>query len=376
MTRRLLTIGHSYVVTGNRRLAHEIGVQGRGRWEVTAVAPSTFRGDLGPLRAARWDGEALELRTVQVRLNRIIHFMRYAHLDAALGGTWDIVHAWEEPYIAAGAQIATAVPSRARFVVSTFQNIPKKYPWPLSSYEDTTMARADGWIAFGRTVHDALADRDGYAGKPSRIIPPGVDLECFAPNPSASAAVRTRLGWAGHVPVAGYLGRFEPQKGLETLVDALERCRTPWHALFVGGGSLEPFLQRFASRHPAAVRVITGVPHRDVPAWVNAMSLLCAPSVTTPNWREQFGRMLIEAMACGVPVAGSDSGEIPHVIGDAGIVLPEHDVDAWIRVLERVLPDAAERARLGAAGRERAAAKFSWPIVARAHLDWFEELAS
>jgi len=370
---RILTIGHSYVVTENRRLAHEMGVQGKGQWEVTAVAPSTFRGDLGPLRAQRCDGEALELRTVQVRLNRSMHFMRYAHLDAALGGSWDIVHAWEEPYIAAGAQIAAAAPRSARFVVSTFQNISKKYPWPLSSYEESTMARADGWIAFGRTVRDALQDRPAYAGKPCRVIPPGVDLETFKPDPAAGPAIRVRIGWDDDVPIAGYLGRFEPQKGIETLVAALERCHTPWHALFVGGGSLEPFLQRFASRHPADVRVITGVPHRDVPAWVNAMSLLCAPSITTPKWREQFGRMLIEAMACAVPVAGSDSGEIPHVIGDAGIVLPEQDVDAWIRVLERVLPDAAERARLGAAGRDRAASTFSWPIVARAHLDWFEQ---
>jgi glycosyltransferase involved in cell wall biosynthesis len=328
------------------------------------------------LRAQRRDGEALELRTVQVRRNRSIHLMRYAHLDAALGGAWDIVHAWEEPYIAAGAQIAAAAPRGARFVVSTFQNIAKKYPWPLSSYEQSTMSRADGWIAFGRTVHETLAARVGYAGKPSRIIPPGVDLETFRPNAAAGAAIRARLGWDASVAVAGYLGRFEPQKGIETLVSALARCRTPWRALFLGGGSLEPFLQRFASKHPDNVRVITGVPHGEVPAWLNAMSLLCAPSVTTPKWREQFGRMLIEAMACGVPVAGSDSGEIPHVIGDAGLVLPEHDVNAWIRMLERVLPDSAEHVRLGEAGRDRAATTFSWPIVARAHLDWFEELMS
>jgi len=373
---RILTIGHSYVVSENRRLAHEMGVQGRGQWEVTAVAPSTFRGDLGPLRAERRDGEALELRTVQARWNRHIHFMRYAHLAAALRGNWDVVHAWEEPYIAAGAQIAAAAPPSACFVVSTFQNISKQYPWPLSSYEESTMARADGWIAFGRTVHETLVAREGYAGTPSRIIPPGVDLGTFAPDTAAGAAIRQRLGWEDAVPVAGYLGRFEPQKGIETLTAALERCTTPWHALFVGGGSLEPFLQHFASRHPAHVRIITGVPHDEVPAWLNAMSLLCAPSVTTAKWREQFGRMLIEAMACGVPVAGSNSGEIPHVIEDAGLVVPEQDVEAWVRVLERVLPDPAERTRLGAVGRERAAATFSWPVVARAHLDWFEELLS
>jgi glycosyltransferase involved in cell wall biosynthesis len=371
----LLTIGHSYVVTEYLRLAHEMAVQGKGRWEVTAIAPATFRGDLGPLRAEAAAGEAGALRTVPVRLNRSMHLMRYGKLDEAMTGRWDVVHAWEEPYIAAGAQIAAAVPDRARFVVSSFQNIAKTYPWPLSSFESATMARADGWIAFGQTVHETLAPRRGYEGKPSIVIPPGVDMTAFRPDAAAAAATRARLEWDEGVPIAGYLGRFEPQKGIETLISALERCRTPWRALFVGGGSLEPLLREFARRHPAKVRIATGVAHRDVPAWLSAMALLCAPSVTTRTWREQFGRMLIEAMACGVPVAGSDSGEIPHVIGPAGLVLPERDVDAWHRMLDAVLPDAAERARLGAAGRERANAAFSWPIVARAHLAWFEELA-
>src|SRR5690349_16528610 len=119
--RRLLTIGHSYVVTENRRLAHEIGVQGRGRWDVVAIAPTRFHGDLGPIEARAGDNEMLELRPVPVRFGRSPHLLRYSGLRAAADGSWDVVHAWEEPYVAAGAQIAAAAPRSSKLVFSTFQ---------------------------------------------------------------------------------------------------------------------------------------------------------------------------------------------------------------------------------------------------------------
>jgi glycosyltransferase involved in cell wall biosynthesis len=374
MARRLLTIGHSYVVTGNRRLAHEIGVQGRGRWDVVAVAPQRFRGDLGWIEARPSDDEALELRIVPMRFGRSPHFMRYGGLSAAMSGTWDVVHAWEEPYVSAGAQIAAAAPRSAKLVYSTFQNIAKQYPWPLRAFERQSMSRADAWIAFGDSVHATLKSREGYAARPSRVINPGVDLQAFRPDAGAGADVRRELGWPESARVAGFLGRFEPEKGIDLLSRALEGLSTPWHALFVGGGSCEAQLRTFAARHPSRVRVITGVQHGDVPRWLNAMTVLCAPSQTTPSWREQFGRMLIEAMACGVPVLGSDSGEIPHVIGDAGGVLPEAQVEAWTSAIGSVFDDPKLRREYSTRGLARARERFAWPVIARAHLGWFEEV--
>jgi len=104
------------------------------------------------------------------------------------------------------------------------------------------------------------------------------------------------------------------------------------------------------------------------------MDVLCAPSLTRRNWREQVGRMLIEAFASGVPVIGSSSGEIPHTIGDAGLIVREGDVVAWTNALEGVLTDPAERARMSAGGLARARGCFGWPVVARAYLDLFDEL--
>ena len=84
--------------------------------------------------------------------------------------------------------------------------------------------------------------------------------------------------------------------------------------------------------------------------------------------------MLIEAFACAVPVVGSDSGEIPYVIDNAGLVVGEADEAGWRCALEELLADPGRRQELGRRGLERADTCYAWPIVARQHLDFFTEL--
>jgi glycosyltransferase involved in cell wall biosynthesis len=84
--------------------------------------------------------------------------------------------------------------------------------------------------------------------------------------------------------------------------------------------------------------------------------------------------MLIEAFACAIPVIGSDSGEIPYVIGDAGLIAREGDENAWISAIERLLTEADARRELGARGLDRATKVYAWPKVAQGYLEFFEEL--
>src|SRR5262249_61233822 len=91
--------------------------------------------------------------------------------------------------------------------------------------------------------------------------------------------------------------------------------------------------------------------------------------------RGQFGRRLREAVACGAPVVGSDSGEIPHVLRGAGVVVGEDDLPAWVRTLDGLLEAPARQRELAERGLSRAL-DFSWPAVARQHLDFFERILS
>jgi glycosyltransferase involved in cell wall biosynthesis len=377
-TRRLLTIGHSYVVAGNRRLAHAIQRAAGGTWEVHVGAPDYFHGgrDLRPVRFTRPGPEPCPVTPLPARLTRFVHLFTYGRgVRDLLRSGWDVVHAWEEPYILAGAQLAAATPAGSRFVFRTAQSLDKWYPPPFSWFERYSLGRADGWICSGRTVAENLLGRPGYAGKPMARIPLGVDVGVFRPDPAAGAAVRRELGWAaGGPPVVGYLGRFVPEKGLGLLTRALEVVRAPWRALFVGGGPQEAELRAWAARFPDRVRVCTTVGHASVPRYLNAMDVLAAPSQTTPRWREQFGRMLVEAMACGVPVVGSDSGEIPFVLDGVGEVVGEADEAGWAKALGELIESPVRRADLADRGLAAAHDLYAWDEVGRQYLAFFERV--
>ena len=369
--RRLLTIAHSYCVDVNRRLPQELARA--GTWDVTAVAPARFRGDFGWHVTTPLATEACEVVPVPVRFGGRIHMMLYGgELVRLLQEPWDVVHCWEEPYVASAAQIANATSLRVPLVFATFQNIVKRYPPPFNWIERTAMRRADGMIAFGHTARTVL-DARGWQ-QPARTIPLGVDTGLFKPDLDRRERTRHELGWRDDVPVVGFIGRLVPEKGLHMLTAALDRLQSPWRALIVGSGPLESQLRAWSRHHGDRVRVQTAVAHSDVPAYLNAMDVLCAPSQTTDRWREQFGRMVIEAFACGVAVVASDSGEIPHVVGNAGLIVGERDRDGWLTALRCVLEDANVRAEYARRGRDRAWRNFAWPVVAKQYLDFFGEL--
>ncbi|HVE84611.1 MAG TPA: glycosyltransferase family 4 protein [Myxococcales bacterium] len=378
MPRRLLTLSHSYVVALNRRLAVEMARAGGGEWSVTAAAPRFFHGDLRPIPLERDQagGGGLELVELDAHLTRFPHFFFYGPgLRRVAGQRWDVLHCWEEPYVLAAAEVAAFAGSGARLVFSTYQNLPKRYPQPFRSLERRALSRAAGWVGGGRTVVEALADRPGYRERPWAQIPMGVDLDAFQPDPRARAAVLERLGWSGGgPPVFGFMGRFVPEKGCALFMEALDGLSGDWRALVVGDGPLRAELEKWANRRPERVRVLPGVRHDEVPAHLNAMDVVCVPSQTTPRWKEQFGRALVEAFACGRAVLASDSGEIPHTAGPAAELLPESNAGAWTAAMERLRDDPDRRRRLGELGVERARRHFAWPVVARQHLEFFEKL--
>jgi glycosyltransferase involved in cell wall biosynthesis len=146
--------------------------------------------------------------------------------------------------------------------------------------------------------------------------------------------------------------------------------------LVVGRGELETQLRERAAAPDLRGRVeFAGwVPSEAMPELYRGMDVLVLPSRTTPRWKEQFGRVLVDAMASGVAVVGSDSGEIPNVIGEAGLVFPEGDIPALRECLARLLADPALRQDLGRRGRERVLAHYTQGQVARAYLEVYREV--
>jgi glycosyltransferase involved in cell wall biosynthesis len=104
------------------------------------------------------------------------------------------------------------------------------------------------------------------------------------------------------------------------------------------------------------------------------LDALVLPSETRHNWKEQFGRTLVEAMASGVPVIGSDSGAIPDVIGDAGLIFHEGNIEELTAALTRLRDDAALVQRLCVAGRARVLERFTHEQIAAETVEVYREM--
>ena len=175
--------------------------------------------------------------------------------------------------------------------------------------------------------------------------------------------------------VVGYLGRLVPQKGVLDLVEALALL-PPYVCLrLIGDGVLRAQIDARAAELGVGERVELVRWTSDVPAELRRLDALALPSRTTRTWKEQFGRVLPEAMSCAVPVVGSSSGEIPKVIGDAGLIYPEGDVPALAAALRRLADDSALRADLGGRGRARALEQYTQAALAREYYEIYRSIA-
>jgi glycosyltransferase involved in cell wall biosynthesis len=171
--------------------------------------------------------------------------------------------------------------------------------------------------------------------------------------------------------VIGFISRLVEEKGIFVLLEALAALRGTWRAHVVGIGPLEAKAHRRAEDLGIGNRVTweRGIPSTLVPERLRTFSVLVQPSLTRRHWKEQFGRAVMEAMACGVPVIGSTSAELPNVIGDAGLVVPEGNVPLLRDAIGHVLGDPEVRTHLGARGRARVLERFTHRRIAEQTVD-------
>jgi glycosyltransferase involved in cell wall biosynthesis len=327
---------------------------------LTLITPPEWRSDDGrmlaftPRYTAGW-----AVQTLPVIFNGRYHFYLYRGLRGALRKLApDLVHIDEEPYNPAAFQAQRAA---ARLGASTvfiaWQNLFRAYPPPFSRIERFNYAHAGHMVAGNAGAAEVLR-RKGYAGPLTTFSVHGVDPAVYVPRPRPPA---------GDACIIGYLGRLVLYKGVGLLIEALAGLPATCRLHIVGSGPDEAALRRLASDCGVAERVafLPAVSTAEVPAVLAQMDVLALPSLSQANWVEQFGRVLIEAMSCGVPVIGSDSGEIPHVIGDAGLVVPEGDAAALRVALARLAAEPELRAALARAGRARVLDRFTQEEVAR-----------
>ncbi len=215
--------------------------------------------------------------------------------------------------------------------------------------------------------------RRGFS-KPAAVIPVhGVDTAIY--RKLDPTGVRQKLGGNGSF-VVGFVGRIVPEKGLDTLIRAVGLLPNECTLALVGNGPGRPSLERMVESLGLARRVrwIPWVKSNEVSEYMNAFDVLVLPSRTIRTWKEQFGRVLVEAMACETCVVGSDSGEIPNVIGKAGLVFHEGNEQELAEQLRKLMEDLSLRESLGRRGRERVLENYTHARIAQETFSFYRRI--
>lgn len=322
--------------------------------ELTVVVPPSWRDERGTIPLERKYTTGYDLIETPIRFNGHFHLHYYPALPEILQRVQpDILHIDEEPYNLATFHAARSVRRanpKVRILFFSWQNLLRNYPPPFAWIEQYVYRNSDAAIA-GSLEAEKILRRKGFA-KPLCVIPQFGVPESFHPLPPSHADKPV---------IIGYAGRLVHEKGIQVLLRALALVRNDWELQILGSGPLYASLANLTQELKISSRVhfAPWVASGEMPQFYNSLDILVVPSLTQPNWKEQFGRVIMEAMACGVPVIGSDSGEIPHVLGDAGVIVPEGDAPALARALDALVQDPPRRRELAARGRDRALAAFS-----------------
>lgn len=226
---------------------------------------------------------------------------------------------------------------------------------------------------------EAVMRQLGFGNRVSRI-PLGFDPVQFRPDPVARARVRAQLGL--RETTFAYFGRVVPDKGAHLLVEALHKLRgRPWQLLLDRFSEYaHPYareLSNLIARLGLTDRVVYfDANHDEIAQYINAADVVVMPSQTSPRFKEQYGRVAAEAMACGRLVMVSDCGALPELVADAGIVIRQDELSHLDRYLALVLDDPSLPAQYAERARRRAMDNLSVDVQAAKMNEVFSRWAS
>ncbi|MFN3866106.1 MAG: glycosyltransferase [Demequina sp.] len=322
--------------------------------------------DVSLVCARRWNEGGADVDLVPLPGENVVGlrtFGRHPNLFAysplglwrALGCDPELLDIHEEPVSVATAQVRlTAWLRRLRvpYVLYSAQNIDKRYPVPFRWWERSALKNAAGAYVCNDQAGRILRAK-GLRG-PCVTVGLGVGEHEFAPAPRSSPTAAA--------PVVGYVGRLDLHKGVDVLLEAM--VRVPHGRLEItGDGPRTESLMRQARALGVESRVafLGHASGESLADRYRAVDVLAVPSRDTPAWREQFGRVAVEAMASGVPVVASDAGALPDVIGAAGLLVPQNDSHALASALIEATGSAWTDLRAAGIARAR---RNTWPAIA------------
>ncbi len=354
--------------------------------ELTVAVPPSWDDPRTPTRLEKVHTRGYELIVTGIAFNGNYHFHFYPKLKKIVRQVQpDLFHIDEEPYNLATFQaMRLAQEAGARTVVFSWQNLFKRYPPPFNLMERYVLANTDTLLV-GNSESARVWEQKGYTG-PIHLIPQfGVDPAIYYRHErpvrqGQLSVLRHRHTRRPSQPtlVIGYVGRLVEEKGIELLLTAVSGLVGPWTMHILGSGPDRPRLEKAAqwlglSGH---VKFDQKLPSTHLPHYFSGLDVLVLPSLTRSNWKEQFGRVLIEAMACDVIAVGARSGAIPEVIGEAGLTFEEGNMAELRAHLQRLIDDVILREELRQKGRRRVTENYTQAAIARNTIEVYRQIVA
>jgi glycosyltransferase involved in cell wall biosynthesis len=340
--------------------------------EIHLLVPSQWR-EYGRLMTADPpDDPGVTLHIRPIWLSRLPKVKWYAHFYPRLRELVhelnpDVIHLWEEPWSIVAMQ-AAYLKGNAALVLEVDQNLIRRLPPPFDAIRRYVL-RQTSFILSRSDEATAVVRAFGFAG-PVRLIGYGVDQQVFSAG--------TKIPQDPGTLKIGYIGRIVEQKGLDDILTAVARARSCVAFDIMGEGPysvrLKKRIAELGLQHKVNFHRWGGV--LETARFLRSLDVSVLLSRSSPVWREQFGRTIIESQSCGVPVIGAESGAIPDVIGSGGWTVPERDPTTLAELFDHLANTPEEVIDRGRLGLANVASRFTYERTAQILADAWTHAAS
>jgi len=364
----LLTIGHNFVLAENQKHLEYLA-KTKQFSKLALISPEWWVENTQRIICKKSSTVNFDHFTgkTMFTLNNSLFVFRSTVLKQILKFKPDIIEVWEEPWSLSLLQIILIKKIfRLKVKISCYsaQNIDKKFPFPFNLIQEFNLKNVSGVHVCSDSVYQVFKKK--YRGT-TKIIGLGLDFSDYKYQERAHQDILK----------LGYVGRIVESKGVFDLIESVSQISNCTLTL-CGSGSDETLLRKKIENLGIRDRVIFkgSLNKVDLIKEYHKMDVLVVPSKTTKSWKEQFGRIIVEAYATGLVVIGSDSGSIPEVIGDYGLVCPEGSVDELTLCIQSIMNNREKWQKSRLEASEWVKGLFSWESVASQFESFYRGLSS
>jgi GT2 family glycosyltransferase/glycosyltransferase involved in cell wall biosynthesis/ubiquinone/menaquinone biosynthesis C-methylase UbiE/Flp pilus assembly protein TadD len=357
------------------------------KWEMQNYEPLADSYDITAYTTTQgyFDTEKIKLPIVKLPFHSQGLLLHMEGLEDKLASS-DLVYSADITYEFSAQAVKAKEKYGCKVVCLEWENI------PFNHEEHDVIRRIKNIVRFGADHFIAVTERakealliEGIAENKIDVVPMGIDLDRFSPSDEDNSDYRAQLGIEKGERVILFIGRMVWEKGVYDLVHAAGKIlretaliTEPVRFLMAGSGPELEALRERAERLGISDNIIfqENTPYHEIHKLHNIADIFVLPSISTQNWQEQFGMVLIESMACGKAVISTRSGSISEVVADAGILVQPNDHLSLYNAIKKLMCNKELRDTLGSKALLRAREEFDSKRTAEKVKEVFEKVLS